>query len=83
MSDFNSLNNFNDSWVFVNEYNDWSNKGQSCTMVNYPDLNNIEKGDRIMITGNSEEEIYAEYEKTHIIPYNESCVLERTNKKKS
>ena len=77
MSHFKNLNNFNDSWVFVNEYDDWSKKGEFCTMVNYPDLNNIAKGERIMITGNSEEEIYAKYEKTHIIPYNESCLLER------
>ena len=81
MSYFKNLNNFNDSWVFVNKYDDWSEKGESCTMVNFPDLNNIAKGERIMITGNSEEEIYAEYEKTHIIPYNEACLLERKNKK--
>ena len=64
------MSTINDSWVFINEQVDWSKKGETCLMVNFPDLNNIKDGKRIMVIGGSEKDIFAEYEKNHLIPFN-------------
>lgn len=58
------MSEFNNTWVLVDK------NGESSLMIEFPDLNNIKDGKRIMITGESEEEIYAEYEVKYIIPFN-------------